>query len=151
MQATSIGSRRRRFRSLRRVSILTLLLAGVLLRVAPAVADGPASAAIEPSVEGGPDPWLHGPELRLYPTDGRLRPFLVGGAGLLSESARLGIETPTHPFRDAPYAGRVGAGLDLRLDPQSSLRVEGSYLQAEGVGEEAAATGAVGVKLEVRF
>lgn len=150
MQARSIGSRRRRFASLRPLSTLTLLLAGLLFCVAPAAADGPASAAIAPSVEGGRDPWLHGPALRLYPTAGRLRPFVVGGAGLLSESARLGIETPTHRLGDVPYAGRVGAGLDLRLDPRSSLRVEGSYLQADGV-EEDAATGTVGLKLEVRF
>lgn len=147
MQPRPIGARRPRFTA---VPMLTLLLAGLLCWTAPAAADGPASAANGPSVEGGRDPWLHGPALRLYPTEGPLRPFVVGGVGLLSEPVRLGIEAPTYRFPDAPYAGRVGGGLDLRLDRHSSLRVEGSYLQTESVGEEAA-SGTVGLKLEVRF
>lgn len=131
---------------------LTLLLVGLYFSVAAGVRadEGTASAAIEPSVGGGRDPWLSGPELRLYPADGLLRPFVVVGAGRMSEVARLGIEDPTNRFRAAPYAGRAGGGLELRLGDRSSLSLEGSYLQPDGtIAQDAAAT--AGLKLEIDF
>lgn len=128
---------------------LTLLLVGLYFSVAPpALADGPAP--LKPSVEANRDLWLNGPELRVYPVDGNLRPFVVGGAGRMSETTRLGIEDTTNRFRDAPYAGRAGGGLELRLGERSSFSVEGSYLQPGGAIDDAGA-GTAALELEIRF
>ena len=96
------------------------------------------------------DDWLHGPSVKLSPTEGRLRPYVVGAGGVRSDVHRLGIEDPTNRCPEGPYAGRVGGGLELHLDERSSVALEGSTLIEQGPVETEAA-GVLGLKLHLRF
>jgi len=141
-----VGKRRRR------AAALALACAGLLcVDGKPAFADEPV-AEPKPVLEarGESDDWLHGPSVTVSPTEGWLRPYVVGGGGVRSDVRRLGIEDPTNRFLDEPYAGRVGGGLELRLDEHSSLALEGSTILEPGpVATEA--TEAFGLKLRLRF
>ena len=141
-----VGKRRRR------AAALALACAGLLcVDGKPAFADEPV-AEPKPKLEarGDSDDWLHGPSLKLSPTEGWLRPYVVGAGGVRSDVHRLGIEDPTNRFQGEPYAGRVGGGLELRLDERSSLALEGSTILEPGP-VAAEATEAFGLKLRLRF
>jgi choline kinase len=149
----------------RRVAALALACAGLLcIGGKPAVADERAAASgseVESELEPEPpkpklelrgefDDWLYGPSLQVAPSEGRLRPYVVGSGGVRSDVLRLGIEDPTNRFLEEPYAGRVGGGLGLHLDDHSSVAVEGSTIVQQGpVATETDRI--VGVKLRVRF
>jgi choline kinase len=118
----------------RRIAALALACAGLLwVGGKPAFADDPI-AEPKPKLEmrGEFDDWLHGPSVKVSPTEGRLRPYVVGAGGVRSDVHRLGIEDPTNRFLDEPYAGRVGGGLELHLDERSSVAVEGSTILEPG-------------------
>ena len=101
-------------------------------------------------MRGELDDWLYGPSVKLSPTEGWLRPYVVGAGGVRSDVHRLGIEDPTKRFLDEPYAGRVGGGLELHLDERSSVALEGSTVLEPGpVVTEA--TEALCLKLRLRF
>jgi choline kinase len=133
-----------------RAAALALACVGLLcVDGKPAFADDPVA---EPKLEVGGefDDWLHGPSVKLSPTEGRLRPYVVGAGGVHSDVHRLGIEDPTNRFLDEPYAGRVGGGMELYLDERSSVALEGSTILEPGpIATEA--TEVYGVKLRLRF
>jgi len=88
--------------------------------------------------------------VKVAPTEGWLRPYVVGAGGVHSDVRRLGIEDPTNRFLDEPYAGRIGGGMELHFDDRRSLAVEGSTILEPGpfVTE---ITQVVGVNLRFSF
>jgi len=136
----------------RRAAALALACVGLLcVEGKPALADDPVDEP-KPKLEvrGEFDDWLYGPSFRVSPTEGTLRPYVVGAGGLHSDVHRLGIEDPTNRFLDEPYAGRVGGGMELHLDERRSVALEGSTTLEPGpVATEA--TDVYGLKLRLRF
>jgi len=136
----------------RRAAALALACAGLLCVDGKSAFADDTVAEPKPVLEarGELDDWLQGPSVTVSPTEGWLRPYVVGGGGVRSDVHRLGIEDPTNRFLDAPYAGRVGGGLELHLDERSSLALEGSTILEPGpVATEA--TEVFGLKFRLRF
>lgn len=65
---------------------------------------------------------------KLYPLEGRFQPYIVGGFGLMWMNQRNKL-VGARNGDNTEVAGRGGLGLDVYLDENFAVNVEGSYLQ----------------------
>jgi hypothetical protein len=111
---------------------------------------GAGAAAEERPVDVSKDDWLNGPAVRLYPTGGPVRPYVVGAGGLHVDPRHGDAAALPPRFSSRQYNGRAGGGLELQALPGTALRLEGStdVIPDERTRERGTTFGA---RIELRF
>jgi opacity protein-like surface antigen len=66
--------------------------------------------------------------VKIYPIVGRVQPYVLGGLGFLWAKVRNDIPG-AKSGDDTEVAGRGGLGVDIYLDENFAVNIEGSYLQ----------------------